>query len=278
MKTIILFSIIFFIVLNAHSQITGITSYDNATKFFNAGDYQKAITYYDEYLASYPNDSKAYDERGLCYEYLGQYDKAEQNYSKAISISPNNGDYYVHRGYALMRMGNTKSAVSVFSQSITLNSQMSNGYAGRMEAYILLGNYDLALNDVNSAMSNDINNPFYLINRAIIYLYLEDTAQLFKSIDTILTINPYDFFSKIKPEYKLFSIQKYFKIIEKLSGLIAEHPKNAFLYFRRGFNYYIIQKFDPARNDFETCLMFLPDTEIILSNFARRFIENCRKY
>ena len=278
MKTFILLSIISFISLNANSQITGIASYDNATKYFNEGDYQKAISYYNEYLASYPNDAKGYDERGLCYEYLGQYDIAEQNFSTAITLSPNYGEYYLNRGYAFMRMGNLDKAINDFNQSISLSSLKSVGYAGRMEANIELGNYDLALTDVNSAMTSDINNPFYLINRAIIYLYLEDTVQLLQSIDTILTINPYDFFSKIKPEYKLFSIQKYFKIIEKLSGLIAEYPKNGVLYFRRGFNYYIIQKFEPAKNDFETCLMFLPDTEIALSNFARRFIDNCRKY
>lgn len=278
MKTLLLLSILLIIVLKAHSQVTGITSYDNASKYFSEGDFQKAISYYNEYLASYPNDSKAYHEMGLCYEYLGQYDAAEENFSTAINISPNNEEYYHNRGYVLLRMGNAERAIRDFSQSISLNSQKSNGYAGRMEANIELGNYDLALNDVNSAMNYDINNPFYLINRAIIYLYLEDTVQLLKSIDTILSINPYDFFSKIKTEYKLFSVRKFFNMIEKLSALISENSDNSVLYFRRGFNYYIIQKFEPSKIDFETCLMLLPESENTLTNFAKRFIENCSKY
>jgi tetratricopeptide (TPR) repeat protein len=278
MKTLILLSIILVIVLKAHSQVTGIASYDNAYKYYNTGDFQKAISYYTEYIASYPGDSKAYNERGLCYENLGQFDIAEENYSNAISISQNNWEYYNNRGYALLKMGNTERALSDFSRSILLSSLKSNGYAGRMETYIALGNYDLALKDVNSAMNSDINNPFYLINRAIIYLYLEDTIRLFQSIDTILTINPYNFFSKIKPEYKLFSIRKFFDMIEKLSGLLTENPESAVLYFRRGFNFYMIQKFEPAKNDFETCLKLLPESENTLINFAKRFIENCSKY
>jgi tetratricopeptide (TPR) repeat protein len=288
MKIILLLLISSTIVLNAYSQInnskvTGITSYDNAVRYYNEGNYQKAIFYYNEYLQLYPNDSKRYSERGLTYENLNQFDMAERDYSQAITLSPFSSEYFIYRGYARMKMGDADRAVSDFTQAILYGSQKvdqkkSEGYTGRMEAYLVLGNYDLAYSDANSAINSDVTNPFLLINKGIVCFYLEDTVQIFNIIDTLLKINPYDLYKYVKSQNRLFGLKKFLNTVDRLSVLIKDNPEIGVLYFRRGFNYYVLRKYDLAKSDFETCLKFLPEQEITIRNFSKRFIEVCSKY
>jgi tetratricopeptide (TPR) repeat protein len=276
-KTFTFLLLIVLIYTSANSQLKGITSYDNAYRNMISGDFEKAITYYTEYLKSYPSDSKAYDERGRCYENLRQYDNALKDYSNSISLSPSYGAYYNDRGYAYLKAGITENSISDFTQSINFNPNSPDGYEGRVQSYLDLNKFDLALSDINKAIILSPDNPMYLITRAVIYSELDDTSKLYSDVDKILTYYPSSFFASYKSQIVMLLLDNFNNNIQKLSVLIEEIPENRSYYFKRGFNYYLLKKFDAAISDFEKSIS-LSETTDKLSYFSSLFIENCKFY
>jgi Tfp pilus assembly protein PilF len=260
-----------------YSQLKGISSYDNAYRYYTSGDFDKAIQYYTEYLKSYPSDSKALEERGRCYENLRQYDNALKDYSNAISLSPLNSVYFNDRGYAYLKSGILENSVNDFTQSITLKPTGSEGYAGRVQVYLDMGKDDLALSDITKAMLLDPDNAMYLITRAFIYSNLFDTSKLYSDLDKILTYYPSSFFSSYKSQIVVLLLDNFSNNVDKYTALIAENANDRDNYFRRGFNYYLLRKFDAAISDFENCITLSNGTDRI-TQFSSLFIDNCRFY
>jgi len=269
--------IAFFISNSSTAQLKGITSYDNAYRYMNAGEFEKAIGYYNEYLKSYPSDSKAYDERGRCYENLRQYENALKDYSSAISLSPFFGTYYNDRGYAYLKSGMPENSVSDFTSSITYNPNSSDGYEGRVQAYLDLGKDDLALMDINKAMLLAPDNPMYLVTRAVIYTNLEDTAKFYSDIEKILNYYPGSFFASYKSQIVSLLLDNFYSNIQKLNSQIEDNPGDRVLYFKRGFNYYLLKKFDAAISDFEKCISISGSADRH-SALCSLFIENSKSF
>jgi tetratricopeptide (TPR) repeat protein len=276
-KTITFLFLTFLISSPLYSQLRGISSYDNAYRYYTSGDFEKAIKYYTEYLKSYPSDSKAYEERGRCYENLRQFDNALKDYSNAISQSPANSVYFNDRGYTYLKSGMLENSAEDFTQSISINPSSPDGYAGRVQVYLDMGKDESALSDINKAMLLDPDNPMHLITRAFIYSNLDDTSKLYSDLDKILTFYPSSFFSSYKSQIVLLLLDNISNNIERLSGLIAENPNERGYFFRRGFNYYLLKKFDTAISDFEKCIGLSSGTDK-LTYFSSLFIDNCKFY
>lgn len=273
MKFIFMLVFTLCICINIKAQITGNTFYDNGYRYFTAGEFDKAIEYYTEYLKSYPNDAKAINERGLCYESLREYEYAERDYSNAILISPNFWEYYNNRGYVYVKMNMPDKAYQDFTQSIKLKPDGPEGYAGRVQALLDLGKYDLALMDINSAMTMDRNNPLYFITRVAIYGFMNDTIKLFKDIETILEYYPESFFAGYKSQFVYLSLDNIAKNIEQLTKSIQEKPKIYNNYFKRGFDFYLLKKFEPAIADFNTFISKCKNKNNNYIKIAQKFID-----
>jgi len=277
-KVWILIIIILVFCKVSFSQFTGIVSYDNAYRHFTAGEFEKAIKYYNEYLKSYPRDAKAYNERGLCHESLRQYKNAEEDYSTAITLKPGFDVYYNNRGYAYLKMGLTEKAYSDFSQSILLNPSSTNGYEGRVHSLIDLEKFPAALTDINHAISLDNNNPLFYNLRAVIYGLLEDTVRMFEDIERILDYYPEDFLRNYKSQFVVLAIDNLAVSVDEYTKMMKENPDDYFLYFVRGFSYLQLKRFTASINDFEKFISMCHPWQERYISFAKRFIDIAKEY
>lgn len=266
-----------FIPLNLLPQNFGVESYVNAHRNYSVGDYTKAIKYYNEYLSSYSSDALAYNERGRCYESLLQYDNALRDYSTAISLKPNSAVYLRDRGYVYIKTAKPDLALNDFNKSVLNNPDEAYSYSARAIAYINLRNFEYALKDINTAIQYDPANVSFLITRGTIYTSMDDTLNLYKAIDTVLTFNPAQFFSALKSQDVIINQININQIITTLSDNLMKNPVNDFAYFKRGFHYYILSKFDAALKDFEMCKKYAGNKPRMLE-FSDRFIKNIKHY
>jgi tetratricopeptide (TPR) repeat protein len=63
---------------------------DTAARYYNAKQYDQAISYYNQALASNPNDAKAWQGLGNCYYAKQDKPKAVEAYKKAVQLNPSN--------------------------------------------------------------------------------------------------------------------------------------------------------------------------------------------
>jgi len=264
---IFLLLILFAVTINSlQSQVTGNSNYDNAYRNYISGNFEKAITYYNDFLKSYTNNDKAFFERGMCYESLKRFDEAKTDYSLAIQLKPFFSPYYISRGYVFVKTGFPQNAYEDFTKAIQNDPANSDGYVGRLNAYLDLGKYDLALSDITYAITLAPNNPLLYYYRAMIFTDLNDTTKFYNDLEKILDNYPSEFFTNYKSQGVVLILDNIEQNVEFLSKGIADNPEDNLLYFKRGFNYYLLRKFVPASEDFSNSVKFStePNSRLVI--------------
>lgn len=279
MRIITLSTLIFLLFAGfASAQLKGIQSYDNAYRNYVAGNFDEAIKNYNDYIKSYPNDDKAIFERGMCYESQRKFDEAMKDYSTAIQLKPFFSSYYVSRGYTYIKTGMPQNAYDDFTRAVQNEPTNPDGYFGRVNANLDLNKYDFALTDINAAINLNNRNPLYFYVRAMIYTKLDDTTRFYNDIERVLNNYPSDFFSNFKSQGVVLILDNIENNINTLNEGISDDPNNYLLYFKRGFNYYLVRRFPLAADDFKKAAQLSPDSNSRLVTYSGILIDNCNFY
>jgi Tfp pilus assembly protein PilF len=70
-----------------------------------AGNYDEAITAYNQAIAIDPNRVNAYYNRAQVYWLKGQYELAIEDYTRELALNPDNAKAYNNRGVAFDKQG-----------------------------------------------------------------------------------------------------------------------------------------------------------------------------
>jgi tetratricopeptide (TPR) repeat protein len=125
------------------------------------------LRYYDKALGVDPNLIPALKGRANKYLTLKQWQQAIADYNKVIAAEPQDWIDYHDRGLAKMESGSIYDAISDFTASINIKGRKlgeTNGYQNRANAYIKTGQLDLAIKDLNTAISLQIGSILLLGN------------------------------------------------------------------------------------------------------------------
>ena len=163
-------------------------------EYYNVGEYERAISEYDQAIRLNQQDVAAYISRGFAYHYKNNLDRAFENYKTAIRLkselaleptiqcvlyNPVKGGktnkvieecsntidsfanfalaYYV-RGNAYLNQEDPDRAVADFNKFIELNPKNASTYISRGDAYWDKEDYDRAAADYNKAIELDAGN------------------------------------------------------------------------------------------------------------------------
>jgi tetratricopeptide (TPR) repeat protein len=85
---------------------------DKGNSFYNLGNYQEAITYYDKALAIDPNNVYALNAKGVALGNLNKSQEAITYYDKALAIDPNNVYALNAKGVALGNLNKSQEAIT----------------------------------------------------------------------------------------------------------------------------------------------------------------------
>ena len=115
-----------------------------ANAFYDTGEYNQAITYFDKAIKLYPKDSidklstTTYN-KGLALLHLKKYQQAIDYFDQANKISPNyaytddSGDGALHnKGFALLHLKKYQQALDNFNQAIKINPTNANPHNGKI--------------------------------------------------------------------------------------------------------------------------------------------------
>ena len=164
--------------------------YEEGNRYFEKGDYQKAIEMYSLAILYNPNFSEAYFNRALSYYKLKEYDKAIEDYTKAIELDPKNPIIYNNRGDAYYRKQDYMSAIKDYDKAIMLNPNYMKAYYNRGLCYATLEQYDKAIQDFSKFIELNPNFAEAYHLRGLAYEYSGDLDNAIKDYETALKLNP----------------------------------------------------------------------------------------
>ena len=85
------------------------------------GNYNGAISLYDQVLAMDPNNIKALYNKGKALILLGNYNVGIAFYDKVLSLDPNNIGSLYNKGNALGKLGNYNGAISLYDKILAMD-------------------------------------------------------------------------------------------------------------------------------------------------------------
>ena len=111
----------------------------------NEGDYEAAITEFDEAIARFPDFELAYYSRGAAYAQMSKFEAAIADYDEAIRLRPDFAQAYYHRGLAHAFSADYAGAIDDMTRA--LDSGLSEKYLAfgtRGSALFALSHFDAA--------------------------------------------------------------------------------------------------------------------------------------
>lgn len=181
-------TIIFSIILLSAFACSGNDS-SQGDKYYNKGDYEKAIQSYNEYIEYNPGDFQSIYKRGRAYEELGQYDKALQDYEAALKIDEENENVLLSLGRHYFREGNYEDAAYYFDKATKQNSNLRVAQFLKARSYHKAGKTDKAMDAYNSAISIDGDYGEAYLYRGALKIYLGRKSSGCNDLKTAQSLN-----------------------------------------------------------------------------------------
>ena len=103
--------------------------------YMNKGDYDRAISDYDQSIRLKPDYAFAFNNRGNAYSDKGNYDRAIRDYDQAIRLRPDYALAFNNRGIAYVNKGGYNRAIADFDQAIRLKPDYADAY--NLKAWLL---------------------------------------------------------------------------------------------------------------------------------------------
>jgi tetratricopeptide (TPR) repeat protein len=158
-------------------------------KFYQAGDYNRAITEFNRAIALKNDYADAYTGRGNAYRKKGDALRAIDDYSTALKHADSRAELYNYRGYAYSEHGEPEKAIADFSQAIRLGRDYTDAYINRGHAHYERGSYELAIEDYNQVIRIEPRNAAAWNWRGSAW-YRKDGQKALADFSQAITINP----------------------------------------------------------------------------------------
>jgi tetratricopeptide (TPR) repeat protein len=261
-RYILFFTSIFFglILLNAQEVSKkdisqAMKHYKMATKKYKKGEYAVAIAEYKEAVKLNPNYVDALNDMGYSYSKLGDYENAISSYNIALSIKPdhtlsknNKKTAQFNKANEMLDAGNNQKALSYYLAAINTDPNYVLAYNNLAIAYMRLENFDLAIANLNTALT--INPDYELAKNNKADIYCKQGTLKLKSGDTQGAINAYQNAINSSPNFiesyndiaeAYIKLEDYNLAIIHLDKALAISPysemtkeKRALAYLKRG--------------------------------------------
>jgi WD40 repeat protein len=112
--------------------------YNRGMRLCREGNYEAAITDFDQAVKLNPRLADAYYNRGLAYAKLKDYENAIASYTPAIDIHHNWADAHNNRGNAYYKLGNHEQAIADYDQALRINPHCTQTQRNRDIAWGVL--------------------------------------------------------------------------------------------------------------------------------------------
>jgi tetratricopeptide (TPR) repeat protein len=236
---------------------------------FKKGQYEAAITNYNQALQLNYNDSDIYYKRGLAYYQTGNYQEAIADYSQAIQLNLKDAKSYNKRGLTHYQLGNYQEAIEDYTQAIMINPHVAMVYKNRAEARSSLGDNQGAIEDYTQAIKLDPQYANTHKNRGIARYFLGYQQGFTQTIK----INPHDADAYKNRGNARSDLGDYAGAIEDYTQAIRINPNYVDAYYNRGNANYELGNFDEAIDDYTQTIKINPNYADAYYNRGSIYLE-----
>jgi tetratricopeptide (TPR) repeat protein len=159
--------------------------------FESKGDLKSALNDYQASIKADASDTRAYTRLGDLYlNRLNDSKDAVVCFTDAIKRQPKLVYAFVERGRAYLAMDQLELALSDLNEAVTLDPNVASSYDYRGDIFLARREFDAALRDYTSALKLDDKNPIYHFDVASALAAKGDYRGAIKNFDAAITLAP----------------------------------------------------------------------------------------
>ncbi|MBI5326465.1 MAG: tetratricopeptide repeat protein, partial [Ignavibacteriae bacterium] len=154
--------------------------------------YKEAVEDFNYVIVKDSTKADAYNNRGLCYGFLGKGIESINDINKAIQLDSSFSMAYFNRGNAFMSMDNDNEALRNFNKSISIDSSNPAVFFQRGTIYYSKGNHANAVSDFTKAIKMGYKTSKLYYNLANTYYKLNQFDKAVKNYNEVLKADSND--------------------------------------------------------------------------------------
>ena len=145
---------------------------DEATTFYNAGelllsngDFERAITSFDQALASNTTAMQrsdallyVYRDKGYAQIQLKQYNEAIKTFDLGLSLYPKDNMLWNNKGYANYNLGRYPDAIAAYDNALKFEKNYTIALINKGDTFAKMGQYQSAVDSYKLALATDPGN------------------------------------------------------------------------------------------------------------------------
>ena len=215
----------------------------NAELYFLRGNSYAKLKLYDEAIHNYTTaikldaEMKYYLNRGLMFIETGDYDIAISDFDEALLFDSTNSALYFNRGYTKALSGNYESAIKDYSKAISHDSTNAKVFVNRGDLWSGVKEHQKAIFDFTSAISLNDRDELAYFNRAKEFAKIGMIKQAIDDYSKAIILNPSNIeYYFLRGELK-FGAAKFLSAAADYTIIISLQPDNGNAYYNRGICY-----------------------------------------
>ena len=243
--------------------------------FFELKRYQEALTAFKQAIELDPKFTNAYINKGQALYNLKRYQEALPALVKAIQLDPTKASVYNGKGLVLYELERHEEALFAYEQAIELNPKFTNAYINKGSVLYNLKRYQEALPTFERATQLDPTNaPAYNL-KGLVLQELGRYEQAFQAYDRAIQLNPTFSMAFNNKGFALVKLGRYKEALAVLDRAIQLDPKNSKAFNNKGFALEKLRRYMEALEQYKQAEKLDPSDTIFKSN--REMLEKRMK-
>lgn len=119
------------------------------------GDFDGAVSDYNQALGLDPKDAQSYYRRGLARQAKNDWNGALADYTQVLDLNPRYADAFSNRGFVKQSQGDLDGAIADYTQALFINPKIPSAYYNRGLIKEQRGDLDGAILDYDHALDID---------------------------------------------------------------------------------------------------------------------------
>ena len=156
------------------------------------GQYQQALTAYDQSLAQDPDNDITWNNKGNALYHLGRYKDALAAYNEAVAINQQNAYAWNGKGNVLHDLSRYQEAILSYKKALLITPNYALASLGLGNSLFMLDDYQGALSSYNNALSSNPKLTDAWVGKGNCQVRLNNIAEAVQAYDTALALNPSD--------------------------------------------------------------------------------------
>ncbi|WP_204105435.1 MULTISPECIES: tetratricopeptide repeat protein [Spirulina sp. CCY15215] len=248
-------------------------AFNQGVKFYETGDFEKAIAAWDKAIEFKPDYHQAWGNRGLGLKNLGRYEEAISSYDRAIALKTDFHKAWYNRGLALDELGRSEEAVNAYDRVIEMKPDFYKAWYSRGNSLDALEKSEAAIACYDRAieLKQDFYKAWYSRGNSLknIQRYQEAIA----SYEGALHLKPDDYDSWYNRGVSLFHLGRYEEAIACYESALNIKPNDYGLFWLRGNSRLALGDYLASLADFDRAGEIKPDFEKIWESRGRLLAE-----